>query len=222
MEFYDKLKVKKNASPETIKKAYYDQAKECHPDTHPGDLKKAAQFIELNKIHNVLSDQSRREYYDKTGDGETLHNLPAETIGMMTQMFNATIANNITHINDFDVVGNMKLTVEQALIVCDQNVKKHSKEILKLNEAKKKYMFKESEFLGTNLLENVFISKIQYYEREKAEAENKIKVLKEIKKMLTCFKTQFSRSAAIRNVMKHNFPDADINFSDSTVGGFSE
>ena len=48
-----------------IKAAFRKQAKQCHPDTHPGDAKKAAQFREISTAHEILSDQQKRAQYDR-------------------------------------------------------------------------------------------------------------------------------------------------------------
>ena len=42
--FYDLLGVEPTASKTQIRKAYYARAKECHPDRHPGEEAKEAEF----------------------------------------------------------------------------------------------------------------------------------------------------------------------------------
>jgi hypothetical protein len=44
MEYYDMLKVATNATEGEIKKAYYKQARACHPDKNPGDEKAQQRF----------------------------------------------------------------------------------------------------------------------------------------------------------------------------------
>lgn len=58
--YYDILGVPKDATPEDIKKAYRDKAKECHPDLG-GDPEK---FKELNEANEILSDAVKRQQYD--------------------------------------------------------------------------------------------------------------------------------------------------------------
>ncbi len=62
---YEVLGVPKTASAAEIKAAFRKQAKQCHPDTHPGDAKKAAKFREISTAHEVLSDKEKRAQYDR-------------------------------------------------------------------------------------------------------------------------------------------------------------
>lgn len=62
---YDDLGVNEDATPEEIKKAYRDKAKEHHPDKEGGDADKMAV---VNKAYAVLSDPDRRQKYDDTGE----------------------------------------------------------------------------------------------------------------------------------------------------------
>lgn len=64
-ELYQRLGVRPDASPEELKKAYRAQAKQCHPDLHPGDKAAEARFKEINEAYDVLSDTGRRREYDK-------------------------------------------------------------------------------------------------------------------------------------------------------------
>jgi molecular chaperone DnaJ len=63
-DYYQTLGVKKGASAEEIKKAYYKMAHQYHPDKGGGDEGK---FKEVNEAYQVLSDKQKREQYDKFG-----------------------------------------------------------------------------------------------------------------------------------------------------------
>jgi DnaJ-class molecular chaperone len=63
-KFYDTLKVLPTASQVDIKKAYRNQAKVCHPDKG-GDAEK---MQKLNNAYEVLSDESKKQLYDKYGE----------------------------------------------------------------------------------------------------------------------------------------------------------
>ncbi len=63
-DYYKILGVNKDASPEEIKKAYYQLAHKYHPDKAGGDEKK---FKEINEAYQVLSDPQKRQQYDQFG-----------------------------------------------------------------------------------------------------------------------------------------------------------
>ena len=66
-DYYEVLGVDKNASDADIKSAFRKKAKNCHPDLHPGDAAKEAEFKELNEAYEVLSDPEKREKYNQFG-----------------------------------------------------------------------------------------------------------------------------------------------------------
>ncbi len=63
-DYYKILGVKKDASPEEIKKAYYKLAQQYHPDKPGGDTEK---FKKINEAYQVLSNPEKRAQYDKFG-----------------------------------------------------------------------------------------------------------------------------------------------------------
>lgn len=66
-EFYDLLGVTPGASSSEIKKAYYREARQCHPDKNPGDAAAKAKFQKLADAYQVLSDPQLRKKYDRDG-----------------------------------------------------------------------------------------------------------------------------------------------------------
>ena len=66
-DYYEVLGLQKGASDDEIKKAYRKVAKDCHPDLHPGDKDKEAQFKEANEAYSVLSDPDKKAKYDQFG-----------------------------------------------------------------------------------------------------------------------------------------------------------
>jgi len=70
-EYYDLLKISTNATQGQIKKAYYKEARNCHPDKCPDDPEAAAKFQNLGTAYQTLFDEQKRAAYDKNGKPET-------------------------------------------------------------------------------------------------------------------------------------------------------
>lgn len=66
-DYYEILGVSKSADETELKKAYRTLAKQCHPDTHPGDADAEAKFKEISEAYAVLSDPEKRRQYDQFG-----------------------------------------------------------------------------------------------------------------------------------------------------------
>ena len=85
--FYDLLGVGIDATPAALKKSYYRLARECHPDKHPDDPAKAAQFQELSNAYQTLFDEERRATYDAFGQDSSQN---ADAYADPKQVFAAT------------------------------------------------------------------------------------------------------------------------------------
>jgi curved DNA-binding protein CbpA len=72
-EYYDLLKVSTNADSATIKKAYYREARNCHPDKNPYDPKAHEKFSLLGHAYQVLSDDRARAAYDRDGKPDSVN-----------------------------------------------------------------------------------------------------------------------------------------------------
>ena len=64
---YDSLGVKKNATPDELKKAYRKLAREHHPDANAGNKESEERFKEVQHAYDVLSDVEKRKQYDRSG-----------------------------------------------------------------------------------------------------------------------------------------------------------
>ena len=66
-DYYEVLGVKKSSSKDEIKKAYRKLALKYHPDKNKGDKGAEEKFKEGSEAYHVLSDDKRRENYEKFG-----------------------------------------------------------------------------------------------------------------------------------------------------------
>ena len=66
-DYYKLLGLEKGASKQDIKKAYFQQAKQYHPDANPDDETAAAKFGEISEAYEVLSDDEKKATYDQFG-----------------------------------------------------------------------------------------------------------------------------------------------------------
>lgn len=64
-DFYGLLELSSQASLQEIRKAYRQQAKRYHPDTHPGDRAAEQQFRAIQEAYEVLSDPEKRARFDQ-------------------------------------------------------------------------------------------------------------------------------------------------------------
>eukprot|EP00039_Didymoeca_costata_P001676 m.54199 g.54199 ORF g.54199 m.54199 type:complete len:961 (+) comp10911_c0_seq1:172-3054(+) len=66
-EYYDLLKIKRDATDREIRKAFKKIALAEHPDKHPGDEEAHQKFMLLNEAYEVLKDPELRKKYDRLG-----------------------------------------------------------------------------------------------------------------------------------------------------------
>ncbi len=62
---YQTLGVKRDASPEEIRKAYRRLAKKLHPDVNPGDSSAEQRFKDVSAAYNILNDAEQRARFDR-------------------------------------------------------------------------------------------------------------------------------------------------------------
>ena len=65
--YYNVLGIEKGASKEEIKRAFRKLARKYHPDVNPDEGKSGEKFKEINEAYSLLSDDKKREMYDKFG-----------------------------------------------------------------------------------------------------------------------------------------------------------
>lgn len=66
-DYYETLKVPREASAEDIRKSYRRLARKHHPDLNPGDKASEERFKRVQEAYDVLSDPKKRQMYDQVG-----------------------------------------------------------------------------------------------------------------------------------------------------------
>jgi curved DNA-binding protein len=66
-DYYQALGLSKGASKDAIRKAYKKLVRENHPDARPDDPSAAERFKQIQEAYDVLSDDKKRELYDRFG-----------------------------------------------------------------------------------------------------------------------------------------------------------
>ena len=69
-DYYEVLGLKKEATPEEIKKAYRKLALKYHPDRNSSDSNAEDKFKEINEAYQVLSNPEKKARYDQFGSAE--------------------------------------------------------------------------------------------------------------------------------------------------------
>jgi len=66
-DYYEVLSVEKGADASALKKAFRKLAMKYHPDRNPDDAEAEAKFKEVAEAYEVLSDEQKRQVYDRFG-----------------------------------------------------------------------------------------------------------------------------------------------------------
>ncbi|NLE38981.1 MAG: J domain-containing protein, partial [Pirellulaceae bacterium] len=66
-DYYKTLGVRRDASQAEIQKAYRELARKYHPDVNPEDESLKSKFQQIQAAFDVLSDQKKRDLYDRYG-----------------------------------------------------------------------------------------------------------------------------------------------------------
>jgi molecular chaperone DnaJ len=81
-DYYDILEISRGATADEIKKAYRKKALQFHPDKNPGDAVAEKRFKEVSEAYEVLSDDKKRQVYDRYGKDAVNGNMGGGGQGM--------------------------------------------------------------------------------------------------------------------------------------------
>lgn len=121
-DLYEVLGVGKNASKKEIKKAFRRMANKYHPDKNPGNPEK---FIEATKAYRVLSDNEKREQYDRDGSIPEDLNVDSSAWGILCGHLIRLVSNSFVNLERTDIV----FEITNSCIVEKKKVKKDLSDI---------------------------------------------------------------------------------------------
>ena len=86
-DYYEVLSVERTATVEVIKRSYRKLAAQHHPDRNPGDDAAVERFKEAAEAFSVLSDQDKRQRYDRYGHAGLGNNAGPQDAGDIFDAF---------------------------------------------------------------------------------------------------------------------------------------
>lgn len=90
-DYYEILGVKRDASPDDVKRSYRRLAMKYHPDKNPGDKSAEEKFKECAEAYEVLSDADKKQRYDQFGHdglrGSGMHDYSHMNVNDIGDMF---------------------------------------------------------------------------------------------------------------------------------------
>lgn len=134
---YSTLGVSPSADTAEIKRAYKKRVKEAHPDA--GGT--AEEFSNVGKAYRLLTDQTTRDRYDKTGTTEEqADNKTANAINSLGARFVAALG--MPDIDTVDVVRRVRNSIEHDINELAGMINKQKTEIQKIERVKKRIVKK--------------------------------------------------------------------------------
>jgi curved DNA-binding protein CbpA len=110
VSLYDDLGVPKDATAAEIKRAHRQRVRNLHPDAG-GDRE---QFDRVQQAYAVLIDATKRERYDRVGDGEDYENQRLDHVAQIIQKaFDEAVAASMHSLERVDVVASMRSNISK-------------------------------------------------------------------------------------------------------------
>jgi len=133
MTLYSDLDLPEDASPEDVKRAYRRRARATHPDKGGS----AADFQAVQRAYAVLSDQSKREHYDRTGNDSAAPDIRAVAMTTLATLVTQFIE-KMQDIKHQDPLAAVRQQIANGKLQGDQQLYQQQQRIAKWKEAQKR------------------------------------------------------------------------------------
>ena len=90
---YEVLGLTKSATADEIQKSYRKLARKFHPDRNPGDKKAEAEFKDVQAAYEILSDETKKQNFDRFGHAGPLASRPA--MDPVIQAYTGLVLDNV-------------------------------------------------------------------------------------------------------------------------------
>ncbi len=117
---YKTLRVKRTATQQEIKGSYRGLAAELHPDKKDGNAEK---FKEIVNAYEILSNPSRRKFYDLTGSDVTEAEFNRKAGGLLQSIFESIISRNgLEQIEGIDMIKTINENIDTGMIELEKKI----------------------------------------------------------------------------------------------------
>ena len=179
---YDTLGVPKDADKATIRKAFQRLAKKAHPDRKGGSVE---QMQEVNSAYRLLSSDTARAHYDKTGGVPPVDELENAARQCLMTFISAVFDNAPEEAPD--VVGDIRQAIRANVVQNTQNLTVEANKRRRLEKNRKKFKLKKE---GTfDFVEMLYQEKLRHSNANTANLERTIQVLNRALELLDLFES---------------------------------
>lgn len=191
-DFYKILGVARDATKETIKKAFRKKVKEAHPDRDGGDH---CEMVAINQAWDTLGNDEKRKRYDQTGESgpgkPTLDEMAQQALAHAFDELLADEVNWLPHENPLD---NLVKGIKAALSQHEFEIKKIDSYLTKLEAKATKVVNLKKDAM--DLWASMVAGRRQRYAQRRAQLVESIEVTKRAQEMLKDYQAKTEKAPA--------------------------
>jgi molecular chaperone DnaJ len=117
-DYYQILGIDKNASQDTIRKAFKSLASKFHPDKNPNDPNATSHFKEINEAYSTLSNPDKKQQYDTLGHIPPHHNQ--DPFSNINDIFSSFFNQQPRRGQDIQII--QEISLKESLTGCKKDI----------------------------------------------------------------------------------------------------